>query len=332
MGIERTSPNSRRISGEVIMDTSIDAIWAILTDYDQLNVHVPNLVESKVISSGGSRLVGSSGGNGLRVHQKGAQRIFGFEFSADVTLEMKEFIHHPSKSDYNEDMKTYSIDFQCVQSQFFSQFDGSWILEEYSHSKTMVRYIVDVMPKGPVPVAALEWRIKEDVPVNLLAVLKAARAASVKKKVGTKSQNVYEPIPDIQQQLPKPKQQQHQNQNHQFQQSASPPQRNNPLQQLAKLATQNIKQTAKLFLPASVISTTEQAISVMYNFVPSTSDRQFISSSSTSLFPSPAGISNFNKSNNDDTDTSSRVRPEDFIDWYQDETMAMYLDTLSNHD
>ncbi len=331
MGIERTSPNSRRISGEVIMDTSIDAIWAVLTDYDNLNVHVPNLVESKVISSGGSRLVGSNGGNGPRVHQKGAQRIFGFEFSADVTLEMKEFIHHPSKSDYNKDMKTYSIDFQCVQSQFFSQFDGSWILEEYSHSKTMVRYIVDVMPKGPVPVAALEWRIKEDVPVNLLAVTKSARALSVETKVGMNSQNdLFEPIPDTRQQLPQPKQQQ--KQNLQFQQSAFPPQRNNLLEQLAKLATQNIKQTAKLFLPAPFISTTEHAISVMNNFVPSTSDRRFTSSSSTSSFQSPAGIGGVSRSNNDDTATSSHVRPKDDIDWYQDETMAIYLDTLSNHD
>ena len=29
---------------------------------------------------------------------------------------------------------------------------------------------MDVRPKGPVPVAALEWRIREDVPTNLRAV------------------------------------------------------------------------------------------------------------------------------------------------------------------
>jgi len=31
-----------------------------------------------------------------------------------------------------------------------------------------------VKPKGPVPVAALEWRIREDVPTNLRAVKRAA--------------------------------------------------------------------------------------------------------------------------------------------------------------
>ncbi|KAL7436601.1 hypothetical protein ACHAXH_007069, partial [Discostella pseudostelligera] len=208
VSIERTSPNSRRISGEVIMDTSIDAIWSILTDYDNLNVHVPNLVESKVISSGDSSsgLVDgrTGGGRGPRVHQKGAQRIFGFEFSADVTLEMKEYIHHPGG---NNEMKTYSIDFQCVQSQCFSQFDGSWILEEYSNSRTMVRYIVDVMPKGPVPVAALEWRIKEDVPVNILAVSKSARAVNVERKDNLQAQKAEESIGTRQQQQQQQQQQ-----------------------------------------------------------------------------------------------------------------------------
>jgi hypothetical protein len=38
----------------------------------------------------------------------------------------------------------------------------------------MVSYSVDVKPRGPVPVAALEWRIREDVPTNLRAVKKAS--------------------------------------------------------------------------------------------------------------------------------------------------------------
>ena len=40
--------------------------------------------------------------------------------------------------------------------------------------ETVLSYVVDVRPKGPVPVAALEWRIREDVPTNLRAVKSAA--------------------------------------------------------------------------------------------------------------------------------------------------------------
>ena len=70
VGIESTSSNSRRISGEIIIDTPIDAIWSILTDYDNLSVHVPNLVDSKVINNS-DRIVGST----PRVYQRGAQKM-----------------------------------------------------------------------------------------------------------------------------------------------------------------------------------------------------------------------------------------------------------------
>merc|ERR1719330_886672 len=49
--IERTSPNSRRITGEIIVSKSIDDVWAILTDYDNLAIHIPNLVESNRVGS-----------------------------------------------------------------------------------------------------------------------------------------------------------------------------------------------------------------------------------------------------------------------------------------
>eukprot|EP00571_Detonula_confervacea_P007866 CAMPEP_0172330970 /NCGR_PEP_ID=MMETSP1058-20130122/61684_1 /TAXON_ID=83371 /ORGANISM="Detonula confervacea, Strain CCMP 353" /LENGTH=579 /DNA_ID=CAMNT_0013048213 /DNA_START=320 /DNA_END=2059 /DNA_ORIENTATION=- len=221
VGIESTSFNARRISGEILVDIPIDDIWEILTDYDNLSTHVPNLVESKVINDG-SRILGG----GPRVYQRGAQRIFGFQFGADLTLDMTECVQ-PGQ---------YSIDFECVDSQFFSQFDGSWILEEYtdgvaSTPKTMVRYIVDVKPKGPVPVAALEWRIKEDVPLNILAVSKSARAKTE-----------LEPVPPQQ----------------------SPPQpQSNPLEKLTDKVAYNPKQTANYVLPTYMLSTARRALKVM---------------------------------------------------------------------
>lgn len=63
--------------------------------------------------------------------------------------------------------------FKCVSSQFFSTFDGEWKLEYLPNTptpQTRVTYVVDVRPKGPVPVIALEWRIREDVPTNLRSV------------------------------------------------------------------------------------------------------------------------------------------------------------------
>jgi Polyketide cyclase / dehydrase and lipid transport len=182
--IERTSANSRRIFGEITAQSlRMDDVWKILTDYDNLSTHVPNLVESRIVQ----RLSGGKGGDGqysCRLFQKGAQKIIGFEFGASVTMDMKEsFTISPSTG-----QEIRKINFKCYDSFFFQEFDGSWEVTERYNSNTneiesIVSYVVEVRPKGPVPVAALEWRIREDVPTNLRAVKKAATSYSAKRKI-----------------------------------------------------------------------------------------------------------------------------------------------------
>ena len=84
--IDKTSPNSRRIAGEIVVNTPLMDVWAILTDYDNLSVHVPNLVASKRIRDSGGE--GGDGTHKCRLYQRGAQKIVGFEFGADVTSEL----------------------------------------------------------------------------------------------------------------------------------------------------------------------------------------------------------------------------------------------------
>jgi len=173
--IDRTSPNSRRIGGEITVERPLEDVWSILTDYDNLAIHVPNLVESRRLSSGPVGEQGD-GSYACRLFQKGAQKIIGFQFAASVTMDMTESIVSAT-----EGMQQRQIGFKCVDSQFFSEFDGDWTAIENpmpdpvtGEKTTTIKYVVDVRPKGPVPVAALEWRIREDVPTNLRAVKKAA--------------------------------------------------------------------------------------------------------------------------------------------------------------
>lgn len=176
--IERTSSNSRRIRGEITFEAPIDDVWAILTDYDNLSTHVPNLVESRRIRSNGHGEQGD-GNYECQLYQRGAQKIIGFEFGADVTMDMKEKII--SESNTSQLIPERAIEFKCVDSQFFSKFDGEWkVKSSKDGSSTILNYIVDVRPKGIVPVAALEWRIRKDVPTNLRAVKSAS--ASVGKE------------------------------------------------------------------------------------------------------------------------------------------------------
>lgn len=178
--IERTSRNSRRIAGDIIIPKPMDDVWAILTDYDNLAIHVPNLVESRRVNpSAGGTVNGAIQGDGeykCRLFQRGAQKIIGFEFGASVTMDMAEKISNAENAN-----ESRVIDFKCVDSQFFTEFDGQWTLtsapdpDDPSQLVSNVKYVVDVRPKGPVPVQALEWRIENDVPTNLRAV----KAASI---------------------------------------------------------------------------------------------------------------------------------------------------------
>jgi hypothetical protein len=195
--IERTSPNSRRIFGDITINAPIQDVWSILTDYNRLAIHVPNLVESKIERPLNNGNMGD-GQYQCRLYQKGAQKIIGFEFGASVTMDMREVVSIPFNNNSNNGRQTNALAipvtdpnivlreerkilFKCVDSFYFREFDGEWKVQEFNNLntgtiKTLLSYVVDVRPKGPVPVAALEWRIREDVPTNLRAVKKSALA------------------------------------------------------------------------------------------------------------------------------------------------------------
>lgn len=185
--IERTSPNSRRIAGDITMPTPLEDVWAILTDYDRLATHVPNLVESRIVSAS-QRGEQGDGSFRCKLFQKGAQKIVGFEFGASLTMEMTEQILNSAPSE--EERK---IGFKCVDSFFFSGFDGEWRAREQINAdgliETVLNYVVNVRPKGPVPVAALEWRIREDVPTNLRAIKRAAMEVGLDGVLAYRHQN-----------------------------------------------------------------------------------------------------------------------------------------------
>lgn len=204
--IEKPSSSSRRVFGEITVQAPLMDVWAILTDYDRLSVHVPNLIESRRTSQ---PVIGQQGDGSYscRLFQRGAQKIVGFEFGASVTMDMQEEMKSGptmrlpgtgSKSTaHTQDAGGASyvknqrkIGFKCVDSFFFSAFDGEWVVKEQAgptgQMETLLSYVVEVRPKGPVPVAALEWRIREDVPTNLRAVKAAAMSVGYEGVMATR--------------------------------------------------------------------------------------------------------------------------------------------------
>merc|ERR1719223_1662606 len=127
--IEKTSANSRRIAGEIVIPSRLEDVWSILTDYDRLSIHVPNLMDSKVkrVNSGGEA---GDGQFRCRLFQVGAQKIIGFDFSASVTMDMTERIVQEANDSEAFVPQERMIGFKCVDSQFFSEFDGDWRVKE----------------------------------------------------------------------------------------------------------------------------------------------------------------------------------------------------------
>uniref|UniRef100_A0A6V1KTJ0 Coenzyme Q-binding protein COQ10 START domain-containing protein n=1 Tax=Heterosigma akashiwo TaxID=2829 RepID=A0A6V1KTJ0_HETAK len=168
--IEAPSMNSRKISGSIVIDRPVDDVWKILSDYDHLADNVPNLTQSKLVPH-------PTGG--IRLFQEGAQKIIGFDFRASLTMDMTEVMEKAE-----EKFGQRKILFKLVESAMFNGFDGEWSIQNYSRIKnpnptgtddqwiytSKVFYSVVVKPRGPVPVAALEWQIKSEVPNNLRAV------------------------------------------------------------------------------------------------------------------------------------------------------------------
>lgn len=147
---EKLEGRQRRICASIKLPYSVEQAWQILTDYDALAEFIPNLVKSQ-------RIEHPTGG--IRLEQVGAQQVLMFDFSARVVLDMEENFPH-------------KIHFSMVEGDF-KAFSGSWQLEQWSHAdgtETYLTYTVLVLPKRTMPVFAVEQRLCNDLPLNLVSI------------------------------------------------------------------------------------------------------------------------------------------------------------------
>lgn len=179
--------NRRLIQAKLLVNTAVENVWSILTDYPNLPKHVPNLVKSEILPCPDPTKI--------RLFQEGAQKVMGFDFRASIVLDMTEKKGLCTTSNITQSSsveKEWSIPFHLVSSTIFDQFDGIWTVQPYHkwqeydpilrHTvwkyKARLQYDVTVHPKIPVPMIGLEWRIKEDIPANLYAIKLAAERLS----------------------------------------------------------------------------------------------------------------------------------------------------------
>jgi hypothetical protein len=201
MHTENVPGNARRIFAGIDIQAPIDDVWRILTDYEDLEAAVPNLVENTVLDRWST---------GCRLRQVGsAELIPGLRFSALMTVDVET---HPNgipseqcgrPTDYDssprsklpkgppltrgvfpspyalEDLPVRDISMQSVEGQpgDFSHYQGVWRLQPLPGCETVdggaamrLTYAVELRPRICVPVKLLERRIAVDLGKNLMAI------------------------------------------------------------------------------------------------------------------------------------------------------------------
>jgi ribosome-associated toxin RatA of RatAB toxin-antitoxin module len=147
---EKLEGQQRRILASTQIPATVDQIWQVLTDYNNLSSFIPNLSHSK-------RLSHPDGG--IRLEQIGSQCFLNIKFCARVVLDMVEAF--PKE-----------LRFTMVEGDF-RQFEGKWTLEPVNDAAgemVCLGYDLMIRPPRAMPVALIERHIRNDLSRNLQAI------------------------------------------------------------------------------------------------------------------------------------------------------------------
>ena len=152
--MEKLSDGARRLAAQLTTPASFDSLWRVLTDYDRLNLFIPNLLTSEILYESN---------NNVHLKQIGSQDFLGLKFSAEVILDLYE------EKDIGQ------INFKLIKGDF-RRFEGSWKIKPISNSnKNSLIYDLTVKGCQWMPIGMIEKRLKRDLSENLIAVDKQAR-------------------------------------------------------------------------------------------------------------------------------------------------------------
>ena len=152
--MEKLSGGTRRLAAQLTTSATFDSLWNVLTDYDRLNLYIPNLLSSKKISRNN---------NSVQLKQVGSQDFLGMKFSAEVTINLLE------------DKELGLLSFSLIKGDF-RKFEGSWKINNIKNtSKNSLIYDLTVQGCQWMPIRMIEKRLKRDLSENLIAVDKQAK-------------------------------------------------------------------------------------------------------------------------------------------------------------
>ena len=149
--MERLEQGARRLAVQLRLPLDPQWIWAVLTDYNNLNRYIPNLSSSRQIWRRGNR---------VGLEQVGSQQFCGLRFSARVELELEE------------DPERGELRFSMLSGDF-RRFEGLWRVDCDAMS-TRLLYSLTVQGKPGMPIGLIEQRLQQDLASNLRGVQQEA--------------------------------------------------------------------------------------------------------------------------------------------------------------
>ena len=154
--MEKLSGGTRRLAAQLTTYASLDSLWNVLTDYDRLNLYIPNLLSSQKIFQKN---------NNVHLKQVGAQDFLGMKFSAEVTINLFE------------DKKLGLLKFNFIKGDF-RKFEGSWKIQNIKDTKkNSLIYDLTVQGCQWMPIGMIEKRLRKDLSENLIAVDRQAKSS-----------------------------------------------------------------------------------------------------------------------------------------------------------
>ena len=154
--MEKLSGGTRRLAAQLTTSASLESLWNVLTDYDRLNLYIPNLLSSKKIYKNN---------NNVHLKQVGAQDFLGMKFSAEVTI------------DLFEEKELGLLKFSLIKGDF-RKFEGSWKIKKIKDtSKNSLIYDLTVQGCLWMQIGMIEKRLNKDLSENLIAVDKQAKTS-----------------------------------------------------------------------------------------------------------------------------------------------------------
>ncbi|MFM7238822.1 MAG: SRPBCC family protein, partial [Cyanobium sp.] len=127
--MERLEQGARRLAVQLRLPLDPQWIWAVLTDYNNLNRYIPNLSSSRQLWRRGNR---------VGLEQVGSQQFCGLRFSARVELELEE------------DPERGELRFAMLSGDF-RRFEGLWRVDCDAMS-TRLLYSLTVQGKPGMPI------------------------------------------------------------------------------------------------------------------------------------------------------------------------------------